>query len=91
MQTILDDFCKHVEDVNRLITFDELVMAYAINAVENLHVHLKKNYSLKEQINGARELQMLRNIRDNDSLKPRYSLILNQAIVLLVSYFGSAV
>ena len=91
MQTILDNFSKHVEDVNRLITFDEHVMAYVINAVENLHNHLKKNYSLKEQINGARELQMLRNIRDNDSLKPRYSLILNQAIVLLVSYFGSAV
>ena len=91
MQTILDNFSKHVEDVNRLITFDEHVMAYVINAVENLHDHLKKNYSSKEQINGARELQMLRNIRDNDSLKPRYSLILNQAIVLLVSYFGSAV
>ena len=91
MQTILDNFSKHVEDVNRLITFDEHVMAYVINAVEKLHDHLKKNYSLKEQINGARELQMLRNIRDNDSLKPRYSLILNQAIVLLVSYFGSAV
>lgn len=91
MQTILDNFSKHVEDVNRFITFDEHVMAYVINAVENLHDHLKKNYSSKEQINGARELQMLRNIRDNDSLKPRYSLILNQAIVLLVSYFGSAV
>ncbi len=91
MQTILDNFSKHVDDVNRLITFDEHVMAYAISAVETLHLQLKKNYSHKEQINGARELQMLRNIRENESLKPRYSLILNQAIVLLVSYFGSAV
>jgi hypothetical protein len=91
VQTILDNFSKHVDDVNRLITFDEHVMAYVINAVNSLHEQLKKNYSSKEQINGARELQMLKNIRDNDSLKPRYSLILNQAIVLLVSYFGSAV
>ena len=91
MQTILDNFSKHVDDVNRLITFDEHVMAYAISAVETLHLQLKENYSQKEQINGARELQMLRNIRENKSLKPRYSLILNQAIVLLVSYFGSAV
>lgn len=91
MQTILDNFSKHADDVNRLITFDEHVMAYVINAVDSLHEQLKKNYGSKEQTNGARELQMLRNIRDNDSLKPRYSLILNQAIVLLVSYFGSAV
>src|SRR5262249_20992616 len=32
-----------------------------------------------------------RGIRDHGSLKPGFSLISNQAIVLLVSYFGSAV
>jgi hypothetical protein len=34
---------------------------------------------------------MLKNIRRNDSLRPRYQTIFNQAVVLLVSYFGSAV
>ena len=52
MQTILDNFSKHVDDVNRLITFDEHVMAYAINAVETLHEQLKKNYS---QVGRTRE------------------------------------
>lgn len=91
MQTILDNFSKHVEDVNRLITFDEHVMTLVINTVERLHSKLKKEGVQNEQFNGARDLLMLNNIRENESLKHRYSLILNQAIVLLVSYFGSAV
>jgi hypothetical protein len=92
VQTILDNFSKHAEDVNRLITFDEHLMGLVIASVERLHNQLKNNQHIQnEQINGARELLMLKNIRENESLKPRYSLILNQAIVLLVSYFGSAV
>ena len=91
MQTILDSFSKHAEDVNRLITFDEHVMTLVIGTVERLHSRLKKEGVQNEQLNGARDLLMLNDIRENESLKPRYSLILNQSIVLLVSYFGSAV
>jgi hypothetical protein len=82
VQTILDNFSKHAEDVNRLITFDEHLMGLVIASVERLHNQLKNNQHIQnEQINGARELLMLKNIRENESLKPRYSLILNQAIV----------
>lgn len=92
MRTILSNFTQHVADVGRLIEFDREVMHLAISAVEDLHRNLvQKNKIENEQINGARTLQILKGIRDHGSLKPRYSLILNQAIVLLVSYFGSSV
>ncbi|WP_169335092.1 hypothetical protein [Thiobacillus thioparus] len=92
MRTILDNFTQHVADVNRLIEFDREVMHVAISAVEELHERLVNKMGItNEQMNGGRALKILRGVRDNESLKPRFSLILNQAVVLLVSYFGSAV
>lgn len=91
MRDILNNFQKHVEDVDRLIAFDRDVMQVAIGAVEDLHNRLAKQGVENDQMNGSRTLKLLRGIRDNESLKPRFSLILNQAIVLLVSYFGSAI
>lgn len=91
MRAILDNFTQHVGDVERLIAFDREVMQVAISAVEDLHRRLVEKHIDNEQMNGARTLQILKGIRDHGSLKPSYSLILNQAIVLLVSYFGSAV
>jgi hypothetical protein len=77
-------------EVQRLIAFDREVMTLAIDGVRSLHTHLKKTIH-NEQHNGGRTLQILQDIRNNESLKPQFSLILNQAIVLLISYFGSAV
>lgn len=92
MRAILDNFSQHVADVDRLIEFDREVMHVAISAVEDLHRRLVETMHIdNEQMNGTRALQILRGVRDHGSLKPRFSLILNQAIVLLVSYFGSAV
>jgi len=92
MREILDNFSQHVADVDRLIEFDREVMHVAISAVEDLHRRLVETMKIdNDQLNGARLLQILRGVRDHGSLKPRFSLILNQALVLLVSYFGSAV
>ena len=92
MHNILETFKQHTSDVDRLMAFDREVMQVAITTVEELHNRLVIQQQIKnEQLNGARTLQMLRGIRDHETLKPRFSLILNQAIVLLVSYFGSAV
>ncbi|MBI5891156.1 MAG: hypothetical protein HZB47_10835 [Nitrosomonadales bacterium] len=74
------------------MAFDREVMQIAVATVEELHNRLVKQQRIdNEQLNGARALHILRSIRDNETLKPRFSLILNQAIVLLVSYFGSTV
>lgn len=92
MRDILETFRRHTADVDRLMAFDREVMQVVIATVEDLHNRLVTQQRIEnEQLNGARVLQILRGIRDHESLKPRFSLILNQAIVLLVSYFGSAV
>ena len=91
MRNILANFKQHASNVDRLIDFDREVMHVAFATVDDLHQRLVKQRVENEQLNGTRALQLLRGIRDHESLKPRFSLILNQAVVLLVSYFGSAV
>lgn len=92
LKHILEQFAQHVEDVDRLVDFDKEVLHIAISTVEDLHERLVRKQGItNEHLNGGRVLVILRGVRDHESLKPRYSLILNQAVVLLVSYFASAV
>ena len=84
-------FDQNVQAVIRLMNFDREVQDLTIGYIEDLHHSLVRVQRIQnEQLNGKRTLDMLRIIRTNDSLRPRYQLILNQAVVLLVSYFGSA-
>jgi hypothetical protein len=92
MQKILDNFSKNIADVEQLIAFDTDVLGFVIKSIEDLNKGLIKSMDItNEEMNGARLIQILKTIRENSSFKPRYSLILNQAIVLLVSYFASAI
>jgi hypothetical protein len=92
MITTVQTFKKNIESVEKLINFDREFMDVAISSIQDLHSTLtKRPYSIEnEQSNGKRTLDILNSIRRNDSLKSRFSTINNQAIVLLVSYFGSA-
>ncbi len=88
----LDSFKRNLESVQKLMNFDRDVQDMAINYIEKLHNSLVNVQNItNEQINGKRTLDLLKGIRENDSLRPRYKIIFNQAIVLLVSYFGSAI
>lgn len=92
MITTVQTFEKNIESVEKLINFDREFMDIAIGSIEKLHeILIAPPHSIGyEQSNGKRTLDMLSSIRRNDSLKSRFSVINNQAIVLLVSYFGSA-
>ena len=92
MITTVQTFKKNIESVEKLINFDRQFMDIAIGSIKKLHETLiAPPYSIAhEQSNGKRTLDMLTSIRRNDSLKSQFSTINNQAIVLLVSYFGSA-
>ena len=85
-----DDFHRNVKSVHELIDFDRFVINFAIEQVETLQ---KKRAELFDNpaVSGEHSLQALRNVRDHDSLRHHYQVIFNQAVVLLVSYFGSAV
>ncbi len=92
MESTVSTFKNNIESVEKLINFDREVLDIAIGAINVLHsALLNKQGITNDKLNGKRTLDILSGIRTNDSLKSRFSIINNQAIVLLVSYFSSAV
>lgn len=79
--------------VQRLMTFDRDIVEFARAKVQTVHDEFEKNsYRLDRLETLLRNaLTALTNIRENQSLRREYSNIHNQGIVLLVSYFSSAV
>lgn len=87
----LEVFEDNVKAVVKLMNFDRDVQDMALQHIRGLHNTLLDVEKIEnEQRNGKRILDILERIREADSLRPRYQLIFNQAVVLLVSYFGSA-
>jgi len=88
----LQIFDENRDSVIRLLNFDKEVQQFAIKEVELLHDSLKKKQKIDNpHINGERALDQLRSIRNSPVLKARYETIYNQGVVLMVSYFGSAI
>jgi hypothetical protein len=82
-------FKSNCKDVERLLKFDQDVLGFVINLLERLHDDLKVRHA-SDQMNCGRILQMVRGVRENDSLKARYDTVHSQAVVLLVSHFAAA-
>ena len=92
MNTAVSTFKNNIASVEKLINFDLEVIGMAIESIEELHTSLVNKLNItNEHLNGKRTLDILNTIHSNDSLKTRFSIINNQAVVLLVSYFGSAI
>lgn len=90
--SVFEAFERHVESVDRLMNFDRDVLSFAIDSIEQLQQRLTQHHQLDNpHLTAARTLEMLRGYRNHDSLRPRYETIFNQALVLLVSYFGASV
>jgi hypothetical protein len=84
-------FEANVSGVAKLLSFDRDVLDHAVQGVEELHERLVSAGFENQALNARNTLKSLRGIKDHHSLLPRYRIIFNQGIVLLVSYFGSAV
>lgn len=92
LDTLVSGFEDNVKGVHKLIEFDRDVLEIAITGVRDLSEKLKRHHQLDNpHLSAEKTLSLLQGIRKNDSLRPRYKVIFNQAIVLLVSYFGSTV
>jgi len=92
MTTVLEIFDQHVQSVRRLMNFDRDVLEITIDHLRALRDELTKHHKLgNPRLTAERTLETIQGIRENDSLRPRYQTIFNQALVLLVAYFGSAV
>lgn len=90
--SVVNAFFKHVQSVEKLMNFDRDVLDFAIQGIEELKQRLEKHHQLDNpSLTAARTLEILKGYREHDSLRPRYTTIFNQALVLLVSYFGSSI
>lgn len=90
--SIEQKFTIDVESVYALMNFDHTVLELAITQVSDLQERLTKHHKFDNaRLSVVRTLTLLQNIRNNNSLRPRYHVIFNQCVVLLVSYFGAAV
>lgn len=83
---------KNVESVYSLMEFDEIVQTFCINALQRANTFLEKHDLNKHpSCSIQNELEQIQKIRSHKSLKPHYQTMLNQCVVLLSSYFASAV
>ena len=91
VETTVCSFEANVSSVRKLINFDHEVVELTVKHVKGLHESLVRLGYDNASLNARNTLTMLQGIKDHDSLLPRYRIIFNQAVVLLVSYFGSAI
>ncbi|MGH2569028.1 MAG: hypothetical protein ACRDGA_11875 [Bacteroidota bacterium] len=84
-------FEANVRLVNELMDFDRTVVKFALHHLEQRQKYLEKAGILNQYSSLRSAIDQLRAIREHDSLRSQYRAILNQGVVLLVSYFGSAV
>ena len=85
----VESFKRNAGEVDRLVNFDRELLQIVELHVEGLHENLRKSIA-DERSNGLRTLEIIRGIRHNESIRSKYQAIYNQAIVLLVSHFASA-
>ena len=82
-------FAENARDVERLIDFDRDVVDIMIMSLDALKKDVPSQlHSFAGRI--ERTAQIMKNIRDNEALKSKYGTVCNQAVVLLVSNFSSA-
>jgi len=81
------EFRSHCESVNQLVHFDDDILGFAVNVLRELEAS-EEGAGKRMKLKNA--MSAVVNAKENKSLKGRYEVILNQCLVLLVSYFGSA-
>lgn len=90
MRSVENAFRANVDLVYELADFDRVVLAFSLSTLEELQERLKEKFE-NERLLVTKALAVLAQLKANDSLRPKYQHIFNQCVVLLVSYFSSAV
>jgi len=70
--------------------FDDMVLEYIIVPMQRLAERQTTGRIMNPRHRVDRLLGMVKGIKQNASLRPRYAAMYNQCLVLLVSYFASA-
>jgi len=100
LRSVVESFGENCRRVEQLMRFDKVVLDMVLLQLETLDEKTKnawskalntKSLKLNPSLDVKRTIEFVQLIRTNESLKPHYETMINQALVLLVSYFGSAV
>jgi len=85
-------FCKNLDTVIELLNFDRIILDTCTHHIESLNEKLKAApFEIGNKLYLAdHTLKTIKNVRTNDSLRPKYKHIFNSCLVLQVSYFTSA-
>lgn len=83
-------FRENLAGVEKLVNFDRELLDVTVSQLTELQTRLRSQGYENPRMNVDATLQMISQVRQNDSFRPRYKTIFNQAVVLLVSYFASA-
>jgi hypothetical protein len=87
-------FDSNQESVRQLINFDRILLDFCIGRIEVLENTLINNQEIRLTNNiflPTQTIKALKNIRENDSMRPQYESIFNQCVVLAVSHFSSTI
>jgi hypothetical protein len=86
---VLRLFKANVDSVRQLVDFDRYILDSAIYAMKSCYEKLKNVYGIDNaHLVPQNTVKDLQNIRQHDSLRPKYEEMFNQCIVLLVSHFA---
>ena len=78
-------------EVERLLTFDRLIVEVAVDALRQIEEALEQRHLHSVLPVVRNRASILSNVAQSESLRPQYAAMFNQCVVLLVSYFGAAV
>jgi len=88
---IQENFQENIKSLKDLMNFDDLILSFGIQALERVDRFIKRQRIQNPSCDVTKELNQFKQIRSNESLKPHYQIMLNQCVVLMVSFFSSAV
>lgn len=85
------DFQHNVQAVLQLSNLDRGLLDAAIYSIEERDKRLQKAGIHNHRMLSGPTVKHLKDIRENDSLRPGFQALVNQSVVLLASYFASGV
>lgn len=91
MSVVSETFRTNVAQVFELAEFDQVIIDIAAHRLETVEQQLRKAGVDNPRLQVTSTVEALRRIKTHGSLAAKYKQMHNQCVVLLASYFGSAV
>lgn len=90
LQRITDAFQSNLDKTETLLTFDEILQQFCLSALRKAKRGLDSFGNENPRFSIDPTIKSIETIRQNASMKSSYEIMYNQCIVIMVSFFGSA-